>query len=678
MTASYTRATSDTGVVHAVQRLGTEGNPSATGETSPPTSRRRWASKLRAIGGCLVLALVGLELAYLLAANLVLAGPGLRGGVGGPAEIFAVEYRSAYSLLPGVVHVRGLHLRAQDATAQWTLDAQRLRVRLGLWPLSRRVVALSGIRTSGVVVRIRRKLDPLEVTPETTRMLPPIRGYSDPPLRIAGAPTAPAPPDELWTVELADVDARLRELWLQEVRVEGDARLTARHLTGLAVDARDGLRIGIGGQSFALGRSTLAIRTGVVHLGADTVTRRLRGRAVVSVTRFDLGADLDAKLFRFISGRVHLQGDVTHLSASNHYLPEASGLRVHSGEGDFDAALVVQRGVLRAGSRVTSEIRELAASLGDMELRTNVASRLGVGAGGDAVASVHLTRVRLRPRGSPGAPMWSDHVGLEARARNLALWSPSSGATLSLSVPHARLPDVASLAPPWGLAGELRIDDLRAHLSTSTWAGTASGRLAMNRFVVARDDARVFGGWRSDVHLSSMDLAGRTGRGAAAVELHDVRMGRGRGDAPLSGRVDASSIEIDSTGVTVGSTFGLRQADGVAEAILERLDLPLPGFVADWLDHRRVQGVATVTLGPRALLALSGLDLRGDNYRLQGRLRLGGGPPEGRFLIESGPLSVGVGLSRGATEVVVFGSTAWFRGRRPQVPRTPRRRVARR
>ena len=76
-------------------------------------------------------------------------------------------------------------------------------------------------------MRIRQKLEPHSVSPRAVNVLPPIDGFSDPPL----APAVPPPKvtDEnydLWTVFLEDVDARsVRELWIDGHRFLGEARV---------------------------------------------------------------------------------------------------------------------------------------------------------------------------------------------------------------------------------------------------------------------------------------------------------------------------------------------------------------------------------------------------------------------------------------------------------------------
>lgn len=639
-------------------------------------ARRARGWRLRAVAPWLLVLAVGLAIHYLLAANALLATSALRGGVGGPAEIFAVEYESATSLLPGVVDVKNLHIRAQDRNVQWTLDADRVRFTLGVLPLRRRVARLSGIRVTGVVFRIRLKIDPLDVTPEQTRLLAPIRGYADPPLREAGPPPPPVPPDELWTIELADVDARVREVWVQQIRGVGDGRLTSKQLTGLTVDSTEGLRVKFGGRDFALGHSTFVIRSASVRLGADEIAHHMRGRFVGSVDRFDLRRDLSSRLVRFVSARLWLHADVTRLAALGYYLRERPEVRLRGGDGSLDANLVLDHGVLRPGSRATARARELALSVGNVVLRTNATTRLTVPDRREAVASVRMARVRLSLRGSTGAPMWSDRVDLTARTTNLALPAGFGDATVSVTMPHARLPDLAALdaqLPAWLQmeSGELRLDDVRASLSVARLTATASGRLEAEHFALSLDGSRVRGSARAEGRAGPISFDRRAARASGFVELREIRVGQSPKGAPLSGRFDVPSIEVDRRGVSFPVSFRLRDAGAVASAILDRLDLPLPSFVLDWLDHEDVHGSASLTTLP-GVVAIERVDVRGDNYRLRGHLRLGREPPRGRVLVESGPLSVGVGLARGDTNIVLFGASKWFAGERARPQRLRR------
>src|SRR5215471_17295310 len=122
--------------------------------------RRRRGETLKQAG--LVLAgalavLCGLELVYLIAANLVLRSSLIQGAVAG-ADGMHLEFESAYSLLPGRANVRGLLLRVEDYNVQFQLSIEHGQLDIGLDELLRKRFHVYRVRAEGVSFLMRHKM----------------------------------------------------------------------------------------------------------------------------------------------------------------------------------------------------------------------------------------------------------------------------------------------------------------------------------------------------------------------------------------------------------------------------------------------------------------------------------------------------------------------------------------
>jgi hypothetical protein len=138
--------------------------------------------------------LLALEIFYLVVGNLFLRFA-LLPIVNREPDDFLMAYERAYTLWPGVAHVRGFRLRNQNRTLQWQLEVEEADVTIDLLDLFGKTFSATRVRATGVAFRLRRKLD------------------------TAGAATPRAGEDWL--------NARLAEANEKEAQVEASATATA-------------------------------------------------------------------------------------------------------------------------------------------------------------------------------------------------------------------------------------------------------------------------------------------------------------------------------------------------------------------------------------------------------------------------------------------------------------------
>jgi hypothetical protein len=168
----------------------------------------------------------GFAVLYLVAANIFLRTRLLRDVVS-RGDGVELDYASAYSVWPGLVHVRGLALQVQDYENQLSVAADSGVVRVCLHDLLFRRFHASSVALSGLAFRYRQKVEPRDGMRSYVAAFPPIAGFPDPPV-LSGEEPPPVPDAEydLWQIALDKVDAELRELW---VAARAPVRRLSRH-----------------------------------------------------------------------------------------------------------------------------------------------------------------------------------------------------------------------------------------------------------------------------------------------------------------------------------------------------------------------------------------------------------------------------------------------------------------
>ena len=151
---------------------------------------------LRRAALALAIVLALLEVAYLLVGNSFLRGEWGPEAVNRKPEKFSATWEGGWTLLPGLLHVRDLHLRGQTRRARWSAHVDSGTLQVALPALARRHFRLQGASARGVEVAVD--------------MLP--------------KPDTPRPPAKArrgWRVTLDDVDlSEIRSLRVGDLHLE--------------------------------------------------------------------------------------------------------------------------------------------------------------------------------------------------------------------------------------------------------------------------------------------------------------------------------------------------------------------------------------------------------------------------------------------------------------------------
>ncbi|HEY8089805.1 MAG TPA: hypothetical protein VIF09_18220, partial [Polyangiaceae bacterium] len=136
-------------------------------------------------------------------------------------------YASAYSVVPGRIHVSGLRIRGRDSNVEWVLTLERCDFRVSFRDLLRHRFHADHVRGDGLTMRIRQR-EP-SFTADEAAALPPVPGFADPPLSGPKPPPLSDADYNLWSIWLEDVVAdHVREIWVDTIRYSGDLQIRGR------------------------------------------------------------------------------------------------------------------------------------------------------------------------------------------------------------------------------------------------------------------------------------------------------------------------------------------------------------------------------------------------------------------------------------------------------------------
>jgi hypothetical protein len=274
------------------------------------------------------LAILALALVYWIGANVALNTDVLRPVIAKRPEKLLVEWRSGWTILPGVVHVEGLRVRGQTRKMQWQCRFEEGTFRVSLLRLFTKTVRVSRGRGADFEFYFRPRLVPGEELPAMVGAMPEIEGLSNPP---------DPPPEDLyppkvkkkapWLVDVSDVlfEGPV-DLWFSDVRMRGNGVVGG----GVAFELRKSLEI-------RKGRLDLADAS--LTVGGEILADELNVALEASLSPFLPKKTKGAQLLKHFSGTMDLtNGRIPDLAVLNSFLPGDERLLV-SGDGRMRASV---------------------------------------------------------------------------------------------------------------------------------------------------------------------------------------------------------------------------------------------------------------------------------------------------------------------------------------------------
>ena len=498
---------------------GARETPALARASSP--SRR---SKPVRIALWLAAVVIGVEVLYLALANCFLNFGLLPRAFAGTNSVKG-ENSSGWTIFPGRLHVRNLKITIQDHNIQSLIQLARAEVVLSLHELPSMVFHATKVRGSGLVFRFRQRVMPESKDFPSVRAVPPIPGFEDPPVFEAWAPEPPIPDDKynLWTVHLENVDVEADELWVQQFRYLGRARAVG----AFRLKAKRALWVGPASLDIEPGRIVVAGRDALGKFG---------GRIECTVHPFDVRKPDGLAVFRYISAKMHLGGEVVAGDFVDVFLDPASHAHVEQRGAKLAIDTTLDHGVLAVSSRIALEGDSLhvqvGALLADLPGPWSVVAAVEPKSGGGRVAAT-VSRATLNRRGFQAAP---------TTVRDATAGATST--TLDAAVPWAlRGADLTLgdfVAPDLRIFNDVRLGNVRfrggasvAHGYVVYSSGTLSGEgvAELRRAIADVGDTKFRGSVWVDAKASAFDERRSTGAFDLSLRAGDLSASDVSGDA---------------------------------------------------------------------------------------------------------------------------------------------------
>jgi hypothetical protein len=624
---------------------------------------KKWLKRLS------LAALVGLAILwplYLAAGNLWLRQGGLERQLNRRPERLWFHWDSAWTIWPGVVHVRGFEMRNQTRVFQWWLAVDRGILDIDLWDLRDRELLLGPIHGSGAAFRLRRRLDaPPRTRPGRPELYPPIPGFANPPHPAPENLYPPRKKREPWHVRITGVSLDdVREVWIEEVRFAGRARVAG----GFDLRARQRLEVM---------PTRMEIHEGSLALGAGEKAKPIlsnaRGRVDGRVHPHAPQRYKGREIFQVTTGRANLEGRVQSLAFLDVLFRETRWVDLRFGGGPATADFRLRRGQILPGSRVEAKPEGITVSFLDYRALGDGTFRWWVEAPEEAKTkepqgriSLDLDHYRIQREGYGRPHVHGRGLHIEAASRQPRINGLFQPRWVDIEMPQSEVPDLrfynAYLPESSGLAltsGAGRMS-ARFHATAPEWIGSGELRL-QGRGVGARfEEKRLRGNLEMHTRLRRADLLDkRFDISGTKIDLTDVTSDAGErwwarahlDRAVLTpGKPVFLRARLESTLSDPRPLFSLVAPAGKKKALR---------WVDDLLDVQGVGAVADLTVG-RSFLDVDNLAVAGGQAKVQGRFRMADGDRRGILYAALGRLDVGVEVAEGKRDWKILRPRRWF------------------
>ncbi len=588
-----------------------------------------------------VVALLAAYAVYLVAIHVVLATPLLRHFANKKPEKFLLEYGSAWSIIPGRVHVRALRIRFKDSVAETYLSIDKVDTTVELLPLAKKILRFRGPRLSNASVRVRPRMHPEDVRESSMQGMATIPGFDGPPL----AKTEPREPPELdkyWTIDLQNAEIDLRELWIDTYRFAGRARATG----GFFLKPT---------QEFELRPSRIEVTEGVLTLANRPFGRELRGSLEARIARHDPRALDGGEMFRHMDVHAKLASVVDELGFVQKWLAPGTGTHLTGGGGSAESEVHVVAGVLRDGTWLTFKSQRALVRHPPFSAWVDSDVDLRVAKG---VASVRVLAhdLRLVRRWAESYPIESERIDLLVVTRSLDLArKPFDDVLATLDVPRATMTNTRMLT---GLFGEqVKLQGgaayLKAHVDLSVAESLLKGTISFDapRLAAASSSTAFAARVAVGLEVERLDLSTMTGSVPRAyVDVRDANL-VGLTTAPPPawwGRVELRHGTLDAAQKPMfAGDLSAHARDARPIVFLATQKQGIPAWAREPLAMENLRLHGKLHVGPG--VAVEALTGDGGAIDVDGRLAMVNRKNEGHVTLSYGPLALTIHLGpRGA------------------------------
>ncbi len=277
---------------------------------------------------------------YAAVARRLLSGPKLREAINVKADEFFMDWDEATSVWPGRVTVRNLRIRGSDPNVQWIVTIPQGTLRYSVLTLLRHKFLVTELRPQSIQFRLRQKVKPEDAKDPKLTHLPPIPGFSDPPLRDGG--NIPPPESNPFTVELLDVTTpAFDDIWVDGYHYRGPSTLHGR------------FRLKPGHRA-QIGPASVEFRRGELQINETPAVPTLDGRLDATFEDWDVQELKENKVWRVVTAKVSLSGPTPFVDALDSLLYLGPRVHISGGPGQFKLTGEIDHGIATAAASLTA------------------------------------------------------------------------------------------------------------------------------------------------------------------------------------------------------------------------------------------------------------------------------------------------------------------------------------
>lgn len=609
--------------------------------------RPRWLRWARIVA----IVAVSLFALYLVAANVILRTHLLRGWINKNENKMRVEYSSAWSPYPGHIIARDLSLRYQDSTVQMLIEVEHATLQINMYALTKRVFALSKLEAEGTTFKLRQKVESLEGNEGRVAAFPPIEGFADPPVeKKVKKPPIPDEDYKLWTVELADISASLREVWTMEYRYRGAGSLTGSfHLKPK--------------RQLWIRPSVMITHGGLLSLGDRELVRGIEGSIEAHIDAFDVREREGTEVLRHLSGRIHQHGQLASLgSVGATYFPKGSSVSIDEGTGPLKIDIDLEHGVVQPGSRVTFHTDAAVVKAPPVSLRSDVDFMVEVAT--DSAPEPHPSIVaEMTIEHGTGSPALDVRgVKLRIDTGNADFAAPFELARLTASVTSARAGDLSGLQELAPEKMTLEGGAVTAAARADYRRGALEGRvdLTLDKARATMEPFAIVSSGKIWTNVVSEDVEKAIAFPGAGVDLRDMGVKLMQGHAEglwLKARAEKTNI-VTSAG-SADSDIAIDSGPGDRTMKLFTRIASLPDVAADVTAGTQLAASLHFRVRPKDI-SLTVQRAKNGALEGRGRIRKRVGPPTGAFLLSVGPVVAGLEIHDSKVSVHPLAGGGWL------------------
>ncbi len=626
---------------------------------------RRWIKIAIAV-------LIAVEVVYVIAANVLLRTDVLVNLINKKPEKMLIQWESASTWLPGVVHVEGFSLRNQSKKVQIYLTLERVTGVISLSKLPFKTFHLRSANASNVDFRLRTRLDAPRkndtAEDRQPQLLPGAEFFPD----IPGYENPPDPkPEDLyprkkkktaspWTLSFngIDVDGKF-QIAINRVRLNADGSVKG----GMNYRLRDAIHIR---------RAKLDLKNARFLFDSEPASDNLELRVDSKWRPFPAKGSKLPQIIQGISGDFTIRGDfLPKVSKKTRIVP---GLTTF-GAGSLDTTFRLDDGVLRSEGSYAFSSDDFTLQIMELDIKgsAKVSGSTTKGDGAD-VTDMHLEFDGYSVVDRSNSKVGIDGTGLtlDASWNDLALVGGVSPSSVDIVLPKTMIEDVSVLGVLIPSTDDVALrsgtGEVESTLSVDA-DGMASGTVNLDAEDITIE---VMGApMRADLAVNASLLEGDLDAKRFKLEDTSVKLTDVVGLAPTkkSKPVEPWWTTVDLAHGTV--TFGapltasgsvrLRMLDTRAIVAMLSGIVKTPKWMSLMPNVKNVDGKAMVDIGG-GYQNFDDAQITGDKLNIQGWMHLVPKASNGRIYAKYKGLDTGISITDGKGKLHVSKPRKWFEG----------------